>query len=233
MKNNIDNSLNFRGSYLINYKNTLPEIRTGFEKAIGNKKRQIFNDFNGKQNEVLYVLKNSKDYDAAEFIKRNGVKFKYMPNVDTQLRFDEYYPEEVVKYIAEQKPDVISKLSELMKYVKANRVGCRARKDSQIPFYKKVLDKLCIPIEGERVRDSRGVTKVIDTRHDGLVVLSPQKSNGISYMYVKPANDYAPTVRLMVDENANILAKFDGVDQIKLFKERFNEAIKEHMHISK
>lgn len=233
MRNNIDNSLSFKGAFLINYKNTVPEIRTGFEKAIGNKKRQIFSAFKGDKDTVLYVLKNSKDYDAAEFIKRNGVKFKYMPTMDTNCRFDEYYPEEAVKYIEEQKPKVISKLTELMDYVKANRVHCRARKDSQIPFYKKVLDKLFITITGTRTVDNKGITKIIDAEKDGFMLLSPKKSNGISYMYIKPSNDYDPTQRLMVDENANILAKFEGVDQITLFKERFNEAVREHLNISK
>lgn len=68
----------------------------GFEHAIGKHKRLVFDVFGGKKDTTLYVLKDSKDYDAAMFLKTNNKRFKYMPDINKIVRFE--YLEDAEKF---------------------------------------------------------------------------------------------------------------------------------------
>ena len=96
-----NNKVNFKGTFVVNYKNSISGMREGFEHAIGKHKRLIFDGFGGKKDTTLYVLKDSKDYDAAMFLKANNKRFKYMPDINTKASFE--YLEDAEKYILENK----------------------------------------------------------------------------------------------------------------------------------
>ena len=148
MYNSVSNT-SFKGSYLINYKNSSKLARQNFENAIGEHKRQIFENFNNKKEQVLYVMKNSKDYDAAQVIRKHYLNFKYFPTMDTKLRFDTEKPEEVINYINENKLSTITKFADLIKYVENYRLKCRAKYKNISPqenFAEKILEHLKIQL---------------------------------------------------------------------------------------
>ena len=110
---------NFKGAFLINYKKALPETRKCLEELIGPHKRQIWDTFSGKDKQVMYVMKNSKDYDVAHFVIKNDLNFKYYPEVSTKLQFEPDKPQDVISYIKTQHPKLIQKPYELMEYIKS------------------------------------------------------------------------------------------------------------------
>ena len=127
MQNN--NSPKFQGSFLINYKKTLPELKNGLEEVIGKRHKQVFENFNGKKDNVMYVLSPSKDRKVANYIAQNNMKFKYYPTVDTKCRFDEQEPELVIEYIKKNKPTYHSTTEEMMTSL-ANK-GIRLKQETE------------------------------------------------------------------------------------------------------
>ncbi len=228
MNNNVS-STNFRGAFILNFSKFGPEMREGFEKTVGGNGRIIMENF-GRKDNILYVLKNSKDYNAANYIKANGMRFKYMPEIDTKLRFDSYHPEGAEEYIAKNKPRVITKTRELMDFIAGNRTKNKAVKNSHKNIYDKICEKLMINVQGTKQKDSRGVMTIKDKTADGLVKISPQSKYGISYVYVKPSNKYDPIMRYAVDTEGNKLAVFQTPEGIKKFSENFNKAIRHHLN---
>lgn len=221
MKDNIS----FKGTFIINYKNTIPGIKEGFEKAISDHKRITFNNYRNKDT-VLYVLKNSKDYGAANFIQKNRIKFQYLPDVDTKLRFEPQFPELVTKYIKDTKPRIINKISELMDFVSKNRIHNRAKYGSESNWNKYFLQKNNINITGKAVKDSQGVTTIKDEINSGKAVISPESKLGTRYVFIKPGNKYEDPMYLAADKKGNIIAKFVSPDEILNFRIQFKKAIK-------
>lgn len=227
----MDNNINFTGAYLINYKKAIPNLQAGFERAIGDHKRQIFRNYAGDKDTVLYVLKNSKDYDAAHFIHKNEMKFQYMPDVDTKLQFDERKPEEPVKYLQENTPKVITKMKELVKFVEENRLKNRAVKDSHLSLVDKILNNIGVkPKVKAQFFDKTGVIKFIDKNAGGEIIISPKGQNSISYVYYKPFNKYDLPTMFAVDKQGKKIAVFEDADEILQFRKNFNNAIKQYSH---
>ncbi len=230
MNNNVSSvNPNFHGAFILNFSKLGSGMREGFEKAVGGNGRIIMEDF-GRKDRILYVLKNSKDYNAANFIKSNGMRFKYMPEVDTKLRFDSYHPEEAEKYIAQNRPRVITKMRELMDFISTNRTKNKTVKNSHKNIYDRICENLMINVQGQKQKDSKGVVTIKDKANDGLVKISPQSKFGISYVYVKPSNKYDPIMRYAIDSEGNKLATFQTPEGIKKFSENFNKAIRHHLH---
>lgn len=228
MYNSVSNT-SFKGSYLITYKNSSKVARECFESAIGEHKRQIFDAFDGKKGQVFYVMKHSKDYDAAQVVRQHHLNFKYFPKMDTKLRFDTEKPEEVINYINENNPEPITKLADLMKYVENYRIRCRAKYKDVAPqksLVETILENLKIEMNGEKTKDSRGIITIKDEQNKGLVVISPKSKFGISYVFHKPANKYENEKRYAVSETGEVLATFNSPDGIKRFKECFVKATK-------
>ena len=225
----MDNNITFGGAYLINYKKAIPNLQAGFERAIGEHKRQIFRNYAGDKDTVLYVLKNSKDSDAAHFIEKNEMKFKYMPDVDTTLRFDENAPQDVIKYLSENKPKVITKIKELVAFVQQNRLKNRAVKNSHLSTVDKILSELKIKPTVEPVFDRKnGITKIIDKANDGELIISPKGQNSVRYVYYKPANKYDYPMLFETDKNGKRTELYNDADGILKFRKNFRDAVKQY-----
>ena len=222
--------LSFKGTFLIDYKKTLPNMREEMENTVAKHGRIIFDNYAG-DNTVLYVMKDSKDYATANFIKRNELKFKYYPEMSTKLQFENSQPEIVKDYIKTNKPKVINKMSELMEYINKNRNRNKAIPNSHLGLYKQILKKLDIEIDGIKHKDAKGVTTISNKKDDEFVYFSPKSKNGVTYVYAKLNKVISPIRRYAVDEQGNILHTYKSVDAIIKFKEKFNEAIKHHLQI--
>ena len=217
-----NNNVSFGGTFVINYRKAIPGMREGFENAIGKHKRIIFDGYNGKKDTVLYVLKNSKDYDAATFLKTNNKRFKYMPDIDTKARFDTL--EEAEKYISENNPTVISKIKDLMNYVSENRIKQKAIYRRPINQY--IFKRFGITNdEVTKTNDSRGIVLYRDKKTGkARVQLSPFNENGTCFVRVKDSTFPYDISRYAVDKDGNFLYKFETPEEIKKFKEKFKAA---------
>lgn len=221
---------NFKGSFIINYKNTPSNMRQELEKNFNKKGKIIFENFEG-DNTVLYVLRDTKDYHVANFINKNQLKFKYMPDISSKLQFENSQPDVVSDYIKQTKPKVIKKISELMTFVQANREKNKAIKDSHLSLYQKALLNLKINTNIKGKKNAKGIYIIKDTKNDGIICFSPKSKNGISYIYVKPSNSYDEIMRYSIDEKGNILRTYQTPEGIKVFSEKFNQTIKHHLHL--
>lgn len=217
-----NNNVSFGGTFVINYKKSIPGMREGFEKAIGNHRRIIFDGFNGKKDTVLYVLRNCKDYDAATFLKTNNKRFKYMPDVDTKAQFETL--EEAEKYISDNNPTVISKIKDLMSYVAENRIKQRANYRRPINEY--IFKRFGITSdEVTRSKDSRGIVLYSDKKTGkARVQISPFNENGTYFVRVKDSTYPYDISRYAVDKDGNFLHKFETPEEINTFKEKFEAA---------
>lgn len=217
-----NNKVNFKGTFVVNYKNSISGMREGFEHAIGKHKRLIFDGFGGKKDTTLYVLKDSKDYDAAMFLKANNKRFKYMPDINTKASFE--YLEDAEKYILENKPRVITKIKDLIDFVTSNRMKQKANYRRPINEY--IFQKFGITNdEVTRVKDSRGITFYKDkTTGDTRVQLSPFNENGTYFVRVKDSTYPHEISRYAVDRDGNFLYKFSTPDDVMTFNEKFKLA---------
>ena len=218
------NNTNFKGAFFINTKNMSPKMKSMLMGAVGEHKKIVFNDFGNKEGYNLYILKNSKDYNFANFIEENKIRFKYMPEVDTKLQFEPSRPEDVVEYLKNNPQNVITKISDLIEYVNKNRFTNRERKDSHISNLKKLLNSLHINIEGTAAKDARGVTKIVDNANHKLVLISPFSKNDVRYLLYE--NPHEKTLHYAIDKEGNIIAKYNTPDGIIKFKEAFKNAIR-------
>lgn len=234
-----NNSAQFRGAFLINYKQAsyggaTHSLRYGFEKVIGKHKRQIFDSFNGKDGHTMYVLKNSKDYDAANYIIRNKLNFKYYPDIDTKLCFEPDKPEDVLNYIKIAHPKIIRSSDKLREYIINFREKFRQKPDSHLSAVDKILAALKFDKNsGQKVKTSNGVTTFADGDSANKVIVSPRSALGSRFVCVNPNNSYEPIRRYAFDEKGNQLAVFNPPDGIIKFNEEFKKAVKHHLHIDK
>ena len=224
---NNNKSQQFGGSFLINYKKAILGMREAFESAVGKPKVQVFDSFNGKENQVMYVMKNSKDYDAATFIQKNELNFKYYPEVSTKLQFELDKPQDIVAYIKSTKPKLIQKHHELAEFISKCRENCRQVKDSHLSLVDKILGSLHIDKNsGEKIKKSNAVTIFTDKETGKKVFVSPKNHHGTSFVLVNPNNSYEDVSRYAFDDRGNLLRSFEPPNGLKIFMEKFNEAIK-------
>ena len=234
-----NNSVPFQGAFLINYKTHYyngedKALRAGFENVIGKHKRQIFDSFNGKYGHTMYVLKNSKDYDAANYIIRNKLNFKYYPEIDTGLRFEPDRPQDVANVINKLHPQMIRTTDKLIEFVSNFREKSRQRIDSHLSVVDKILETLKFDRKsGKKVKHANGVTSITDENSAKKIFVSPRSKLGSRFVFVNPNNNYDTIGRYVFDEKGNQLAIFTPPDGIKIFDEEFKKAINHHLHIDK
>ncbi len=230
MQNRINNNINFQGGFLINYKSAVKGTQELLENRIGHGK-QIFRNWNGDGNSVFYVMKDSKDYNIAQFVKTNELKFQYYPELNTKLRFDTYEPQTFINYLKENTLKVINKFDELMDFIAVNRQH-KAIPNSHLSVEQRILNKMQINIDGKKpVTNSKGITRVKDKNSGKIAIFSPQSATGARYVHIVPEKSHWNSEFYMVDNEGNILKQFSSVDGIFAFTEGFNKAIKHHLHL--
>lgn len=225
------NQPSFKGAFLIDYKNTKPVLRRTFEETIARKGRQILPDFEGKFDQTLYIMKNSKDYDTAHFIKENNLKFKYIPDIDTKMQFDSEEPEKVSQYISENKPFVINKLDKLMDFISENRTINRARKNSELSYSQKIIKLLGVDMPDVKQKRNDGSKFIINKNTGDALLISPSNKYGSHYVIYTPKDEKKDVIRLAIDKDNNILAKFSSPAEIVRFKQLYIKAVKEHSQL--
>ena len=225
IKNNND-KLNFQGSFLIKYQKHIPELKEGLEEVIGKNHKQIFENFNNKKNQVMYVLKDSKDARVTKYLEKNNLSFKYYPSMNTKCRFDETEPEGVIEYIRKNKPTAYSTIDETITAI-ANR-GIKIRKKqtpTNAPDIENILASLKFDRkEGEINSIKNEIVRFIDNLTQEKIFISPRTKLGTRFVYKVPNKEYEAIKRYAFDENGNILKTFDGPNGIKTFNEQFKKA---------
>ena len=231
MNYNVVNNISFKGAYLVNYSKAKNGTREKLESTIGNHHYQIYDDFNGKTNNVLYVLRNGKDYDfGKEIIDNNwGIRFKYMPDVDTKLRFDTQ--EDAVDFFKENEVKTITNKNDLLDYITQNRISRQKMlavvKPSKKELLKNILRNMGVFLDDiEYKKDSKGVTKIFDSQNNLRVKISPYNPYDVAFVVAKETNTPNSEINCYaIDKEGSILHKFSTPKDLATFKKKFNESI--------
>lgn len=226
MNNTISSNINFNGAFKIDFNKTLTGTRKYLEKSIsGTKGVTVYDDF-GSPNNTLYILRNSKDYDFAQFIKKNELKFEYIPEIDTTTKQSK---KELLSAIEEKKVTIIDKISTMIDFVTNNRIGIQAKKPT-VKTHEKLLKNIFHNLKDKKAKNSQGIVTLEDKTTGEMMKISPKSKFGITYIYHKPALKNEAIERFAVDDEGNILASFNSPSSIIKFGENFNNAVKHHLH---
>ena len=226
MNNTISTNTNFKGAFRIDYNKALKGTREYLEKGLSTTKGMTVYDNFGAPNNTLYILRNSKDYDFAKFIKKNKMKFEYFPEIDTTTKLNK---KEILSTIEEKKVTVIDKISKMMDFVVNNRMSIRGQKPVE-KSHKKLLKNIFHNLKDQQPKVSKGVITLEDKTTGEMIKISPKSKFGISYIYRKPALKSEDIQRYAVDSEGNVLATFDSPSAIIKFGENFNKAMKCHLN---
>lgn len=221
----INNTTAFKGGFLVQYPKTIPGIREGFEHIIENSKKLVFENFNGDSRSVMYLLRDSKDYEAAQFIRLNRVKFQYLPEVNTGVNIDPHHPHKLVEYISSTNPRRITKSDDLITFVEAERAPQVPNANrANLKQIRMLMQKLKIEINGQADLKRNGVYQILDKENGGAFVISPKNKFGFRYVFFKPSNKHEHETRFAIDSEGNKIGYFNTPDGIKKFKELFAKA---------
>ena len=224
----MNNDVNFCGAFVINYKNAAPELRERFERTafLYKNKKQIIPQYRGNKDKVLYVLKNSRDYDVATFINHNKIRFEYLPEISTKLGIDPQFIEEAYATIDSIKTILIRKRKELMHFVNANRKSYRSVWSPNESRVCRVLKALKLKPEVEPLVELNGVVKYIDKAKNGEIIISPKGDHCKTFVYYKPSNKYDLPSFYIVDKHCENVRKLKTPDEILEFKKGFTSSLK-------
>lgn len=226
MNNTISSNINFNGAFKIDFNKTLTGTRKYLEKSIsGTKGVTVYDDF-GSSNNTLYILRNSKDYDFAQFIKKNELEFEYIPEIDTTTKQSK---KELLSAIDEKKVTIIDKISTMIDFVTNNRIGIQAKKPI-VRTHEKLLKNIFHNLKDKKAKNSQGIVTLEDKATGEMMKISPKSKFGMTYIYHKPALKNEAIERFAVDDEGNILASFNSPSSIIKFGENFKNAVKHHLH---
>jgi len=111
MLNSINNTA-FTGTFIIKkpteqQRNDLLEIAA--------KHKLVYQNFDGQNNDI-YVIKDSRDKDVADYIVKENLKFKYYPELNTNSGFLPFNTSSAINVLQKNQTPVIDLKNDLIKY---------------------------------------------------------------------------------------------------------------------
>ena len=185
------NNVNFSGTFKIDYTRAAKGTREFIETKALNNHRQIFPNWEGNPNVVVYVTRDRKDYQMANAVYINNLKVQYFPNINTRMGFDDEMPE-VLKHCLDSLPSTesIRGPKRVFNYVEEHRPHARTKVETLKPVkqpnrYQQIVDNLKLIFETKRVDLDDGIVKFVDINGGrGEVVIYPPKKDGSRYVSV-------------------------------------------------
>ena len=228
----VQNSPNFNGSFMINYKNAVKGTREYMETKALNNHKIIFPNWNGDENCVFYITRDNKDYQVASAILRNSLVAKYFPNINTNSRFDPDFPEKLKKLVDSiDKSEIISGPKRIFNYVEKTRPHNRTKiyeleKAAKFDSEQKIINSLNNFFETERIQLENGIVKYIDKNgSDAFIEISPKTKGGNCLVKFKDKGVNEVTKFLEFDSNGELVKVYnynETSDFINKYKQTIN-----------
>ena len=212
------NNINFTGTFLINYgnnKNT-KALKEEFETKTTRHGKIKLENYNGIKNQTLYILRNSRDYDVAEFVKLHNLKFKYMPDISSKDFIDVENDEAIINNeFKNMKSAIITESEDLAKYVKDNRVKHLSMPNSSVSVPNRIMNLLNFKFkDGYSHRHNYGGNIINDG--DIECRISPKSKDGFYYVIIT-SNNIAPKN----DMNTYFDKLYYNIEQSKKLNKKF------------
>lgn len=222
----VQNSIAFQGAYKINYRLASQNMRKQFESKLEKEGVQIFDKFEGKDNVVMYVLNDTKDIIASDYIaEHKQLRFLYYPEINETLQFSTDKPQELAEYIKTKHPKCYKLIKEVNEFIRLRRDLLFAQRLHDVNTAQQLLKKLEIKIQGRPYVQEDGVIVIKDTENVGILKMSPPSSIDFKYVYVHPNNKYDSAIRCLVDNNDKIYKYFETPDEIIDFGKGYTRAV--------
>lgn len=214
--NNISNT-SFKGSFVINSKNS--RIKEAIPQII-KRGRQLFYDIK-QDGDVVIVTKDKYDKRVAEFIDSNNLEFEYYPEISTSSGLDDQIPSVLKNMLKIKNNCVIKDLGLLNKFFKNSKLHL----STQSKYLQDTVDTLRLNIENSKVEiDSKGRFLIRDAVKERTVV-SAGFNSGTSYVYVIPDSLNQDTKRFLIGKNGKeIIKEFSTPKEMSAFNKAFKKA---------
>lgn len=239
MINNTTNPItpSFNGTFIVKFPKSVKGLQEAFESNIIPARYHKFENVFGEQGKIMYVLRESADLGAAQFLKKNSVVgVVYYPNVTTTT-----IPTPNMKvaedYIVKENPLQIKSTTKIMDYINGNlqkyviQSDAVNKKLNKAIKPKKLAEMYNFKFETSKYYPQTGITEFKGVQGSEMLV-SPATSKGNRYLFLKPKHGYGETKHYLVDINGNKIGDFDTPDKIKSFNDGFSKSVEFFKSIS-
>lgn len=223
----VQNSPAFRGAFKINYRLAPKSIRAEFESKLGHDGVQIFDKFEGKNNVVMYILRDSKDRLAADYIADNKqLGFMYYPHINDRSQFDSENQQSLSKYMKAEHPKGIKLVKEMYDFLRTRTEKLFSQRQHDVYLANSLLKKLGINLEGNSYLQEDGVF-ILEGKNNGILKMAPPNSIDFRYVSIQPDNTNDTIVRCLLD-NQGELFKYFKDNEIDSFENGYNRAVRNY-----
>ncbi len=180
------NDINFKGGFLIKgpIKDELwNEIKLGLPK-----RKCLFEKFQEEADKFVAV-RSVYDREVASLIVRNGVKFKFYPEINLKTRLDYREPEKAFEVVNSQ-TNFIENQDELREFIRKTvpKRPCMVKRYYWEPndHIDKTYNALGLKQSDYKTEIKNGITYIKDSKGNIVAKASPNNADGVNFVYVCP-----------------------------------------------
>jgi len=210
----MNNNINFTGTFLI--KRPTKTMRKEITELAG--KRKMLFDF--KPNNMLCVVRDSKDENIAKYILDRKLYFNYFPELNTASGFDIAHPDKAKAIIKEHTP--VKKAKDLEKLFPKP-----VKKETKFSFIERSLRTFQFNEMNYALRSDKGIIHVFDKDTNKLIArISPPGKFGINYVHIEPKTIDDSPLRYALDKDGKIIFQYTSLSGAKQFSKNFAAALR-------
>jgi hypothetical protein len=196
---------------------------------LGKYEVQIFDQFEGKDGTVMYILNDAKDSIAADYLAENNkLRFTYYPQINNNLQFEPDCQQKLIEYIKTEHPKAIKLIREMCDFINTRRERLFSQRQHDVFLAEKLLKKLEIKLVGKPYLQDDGAIIIKSSNDNGMLKMSPPNSIDFRYVYIQPKNSYDDSIRCLLDNRGDIFRYFETPDEIMDFRKGYTRAIRNY-----
>lgn len=217
-------NINFKGAFLIKNPTELTKLKMG---AIAGSKKQIFENFNNTK-DVLYVLKDTRDYDVAKYLYKSYEDAVYYPDINTKSGLDVEKPHLAIRLLEQKKDSAIRNINDIL-----IRLGLRNKFIENDSSIENILKTFNLNFEENSVRLHKGYT-VLYNRESKREVAKISKPGrfGLSFVEISPKTSDENPKRYAINKLGEKVVEYKSLAGTKQFIKNFSAAVKYNEEIS-
>jgi hypothetical protein len=218
------NHTNFKGAYV--FPGMPTPLKAELETIIPHGK-VIYHNPHGK---MYLVTKNLNIFKTkmAEFIKNNGLKCKYYPNIHTGMDFKLGHPEKLIEVLKNETPEEIVYDENLLNAIETKRRKEHVKNNSS-EYISNILNTLGFDIDRKTLKTKFGAKIFKNTNNTKNIVISPRDENKLHYVkvdsLVSDSNQDSRRMYAMTSEGKILRDYTHDIDNWKTFHKKFNDTL--------
>ena len=225
---NMDTSINFKGAIVLN--KPTPRISRMIRTVVGAHHQKFDNFLN--EGDVLYIVRNGKDKEVAEFLSHHRTPFTFYTGLSTKSGFDNTNPSGAKQILDDCKSKIITAAGELKEHFGLNK------RVQNLPILKRnAAPETSLRALGYRAKDTvikkrNGYSEIYDNNGKLLAKVSGPGQYGISFAFVEPKNADGSPLRYAL-RGSEIIFEYTSESGRMQFLKNYNEAVKVNKFVPK